>query len=110
MTRNSGYICTYSAPPFLPYPCRATLRPFYAPKFRSMACAIPCMSLVGNFMGVTTQAAFVQSMILVFAGGKTGLSAVVTGEFSRSHQSNLGLFSFRTYSSRVDRAKSLDDS
>ncbi|CAM9353417.1 unnamed protein product [Ectocarpus sp. 12 AP-2014] len=48
-------------------------------KFRSMACAIPCMSLVGNFMGVTTQAAFVQSMILVFAGGKTGLSAVVTG-------------------------------
>ncbi|CAN0471273.1 unnamed protein product, partial [Ectocarpus sp. 12 AP-2014] len=48
-------------------------------KFRSMACAIPCMSLVGNFMGVTSQAAFVQSMILVFAGGKTGLSAVVTG-------------------------------
>ncbi|CAN0022943.1 unnamed protein product [Ectocarpus sp. 6 AP-2014] len=48
-------------------------------KFRSMACTIPCMSLVGNFMGVTTQAAFVQSMILVFAGGKTGLSAVVTG-------------------------------
>lgn len=30
-------------------------------------------------MGVTTQAAFVQSMILVFAGGRTGLSAVVTG-------------------------------
>ncbi|CAM9440375.1 unnamed protein product [Ectocarpus fasciculatus] len=48
-------------------------------KFRSMACAIPCLSLAGNFMGVTTQAAFVQSMILVFAGGKTGLSAVVTG-------------------------------
>ena len=37
------------------------------------------MSLIGNLLGVTTQAAFVQSMIVVFAGGKTGLSAVVTG-------------------------------
>lgn len=27
----------------------------------------------------STQAAFVQSMIVVFAGGKTGLSAAVTG-------------------------------
>lgn len=30
-------------------------------------------------MGVTTQAAFVQSMMVVFAGGTTGLSAAVTG-------------------------------
>lgn len=37
------------------------------------------MSFFGNILGVTTQAAFVQSMIVVFAGGKTGLSAVVTG-------------------------------
>lgn len=44
-----------------------------------MACAIPMMSFIGNLAGVTTQAAFVESMIIVFAGGKTGLSAVVTG-------------------------------
>ncbi|CAM9690672.1 unnamed protein product, partial [Hapterophycus canaliculatus] len=48
-------------------------------KFRSMACAIPLMSFVGNLMGVTTQAAFVQTMMPVFAGGKTGLSSLVTG-------------------------------
>lgn len=44
-----------------------------------MAVAVPLMSCVGNFLGVTTQAASVQSMVAVFAGGKTGLSAVVTG-------------------------------
>eukprot|EP00752_Nemacystus_decipiens_P005826 g5266.t1 len=48
-------------------------------EFRLMACAIPLMSAVGNYMGVTTQAAFVQSMMLIFAGGRSGLSAVVTG-------------------------------
>lgn len=37
------------------------------------------MSFIGNLAGVTTQAAFVESMIVVFAGGKTGLSAVVAG-------------------------------
>ena len=48
-----------------------------------MAFAIPMMSVIGNLLGVTTQAAFVQSMIVVFAGGKTGLSAVVTGALYR---------------------------
>lgn len=48
-------------------------------QFRRMAFAIPMMSFVGNLAGVTTQAAFVESMIIVFAGGKTGISAVVTG-------------------------------
>lgn len=50
-----------------------------AVQFRRMACAIPMMSFIGNLAGVTTQAAFVESMIVVFAGGKTGLSAVVAG-------------------------------
>lgn len=44
-----------------------------------MACVVPLMSFTGNLMGVTTQAAFVQSMIVLFVGGRTGLSAVVTG-------------------------------
>ncbi|CAM9779260.1 unnamed protein product, partial [Pylaiella littoralis] len=48
-------------------------------KFRVMAYTIPVMSCFGNLLGVTTQAAFVQTMILVFVGGKTGLGAVVTG-------------------------------
>ena len=48
-----------------------------------MACAVPLMSFLGNLLGVTTQAAFVQSMIVVFTGGKTGLSVVVTGAFNR---------------------------
>lgn len=51
-----------------------------------MACAIPVMSFIGNLVGVTTQAAFVESMIVVFAGGKTGLSAVVTGALYRYKQ------------------------
>ena len=56
-----------------------------------MAFAIPVMSVVGNLLGVTTQAAFVQSMIVVFAGGKTGLSAVVTGALYR------GMLPFRCF-------------
>lgn len=53
--------------------------PYARTKFRRTACAIPVMSFIGNFLGVTTQAVFVESMIVVFAGGKTGLSSVVTG-------------------------------
>lgn len=34
-------------------------------------------------MGATTQAAFVQSMLVVFAGGRTGLSTLVTGASTR---------------------------
>lgn len=37
------------------------------------------MSVLGNLIGATTQAAFVQSMNIIFAGGKTGLSAAVAG-------------------------------
>ncbi|CAN0469880.1 unnamed protein product [Discosporangium mesarthrocarpum] len=35
--------------------------------------------MAGNLMGVTTQAAFVQSLVCVFGGARTGLATSVTG-------------------------------
>ncbi|CAM9878218.1 unnamed protein product [Choristocarpus tenellus] len=44
-----------------------------------MGTLIPVMSMLGNVLGVTTQAAFVQTMVSVFAGARTGLASIVTG-------------------------------
>ncbi|CAM9293468.1 unnamed protein product [Discosporangium mesarthrocarpum] len=48
-------------------------------KFRIMAFLVPILSMAGNLLGTTTQAVFVQSMVCVLAGARTGLSTIVTG-------------------------------
>lgn len=48
-------------------------------KFRRTAYAMYIVSFIGNLLLETIQAAFMESMIVVFADGKTVLSAAVTG-------------------------------
>ncbi|CAM9272542.1 unnamed protein product [Chrysoparadoxa australica] len=48
-------------------------------KFRTMALITLGGNMIGNLVGVTSQSVFVQSMISIFAGAKTGLSAVTAG-------------------------------
>ncbi|CAM9224417.1 unnamed protein product [Chrysoparadoxa australica] len=48
-------------------------------KFRGMCTTTLVCSALGNLVGVSSQAVFVQSMVSVFAGAKTGLSSCVAG-------------------------------
>ncbi|CAM9641402.1 unnamed protein product [Choristocarpus tenellus] len=48
-------------------------------KFRIMGVLVPLMSMGGNALGVTTQAAFVETLVSIFGGARTGLASVVTG-------------------------------
>ncbi|CAM9290189.1 unnamed protein product [Choristocarpus tenellus] len=48
-------------------------------KVRVMGTIIPALSMMGNVLGVTTQAASIETIVTVFAGGRTGLTSVITG-------------------------------